>query len=151
MEFPSHFDHEKLDVYQLELKFLAWVTQFLAELCGPSATQNRELRDQLDRASLSILLNTAEGNGRRQGPQRAKFFDARGSTIECAACLDASVVKGFVVLQRIQSGKAMLVRIVAMLTKLLERFDPEQFRVRESPSDPIVPFEHEHDDEHEDD
>jgi hypothetical protein len=36
-------------------------------------------------------------------------------------------------LQRIQSGKAMLVRIVAMLTKLLERFDPEQFRVRESP------------------
>jgi hypothetical protein len=36
----------------------------------------------------------------------------------------------------------MLVRIVAMLTKLPERFDPEQFRVRESPS---VPFEHEDD------
>jgi len=34
-----------------------------------------------------------------------------------------------------------------MLTKLLERFDPEQFRVRESPSDPVLPFEHEH--EHE--
>jgi len=47
-----------------------------------------------------------------------------------------------------QSGKAMLVRIVAMLTKLLERFDPEQFRVRESSS---VQFEHEHDDEHEHD
>jgi hypothetical protein len=29
----------------------------------------------------------------------------------------------------------------------LERFDPEQFRVRENPSDLIVPFEH--DDEHE--
>ena len=42
----------------------------------------------------------------------------------------------------------MLVRTVAMLTKLLERLDPEQFRVRESPSDPILPFEHEHDDEH---
>jgi hypothetical protein len=47
------------------------------------------------------------------------------SAIECAACLDASVAKAFVVFQRIQSGKAMLVRIVAMLTKLLERFDPE--------------------------
>ena len=106
MELPSHFDHEKLDVYQLELKFLAWVTQFLADLCGPS--------------------------------------------LECAACLDASVAKGFVVLQRIEPGKAMLVRTVAMLTKLLERFDPEQFRVRESPSDPVLPFEHEHehDDEH---
>src|SRR5262249_26106707 len=98
MELPSHFDHEKLHVYQLELKFLAWVTQFLADLCAPSLAQSRELRDQLDRASLSILLNTAEGNGRRQGRQRAKFFDdARGSAIECAACLDASVAKGFVV------------------------------------------------------
>jgi hypothetical protein len=31
-----------------------------------------------------------------------------------------------------------------MLTKLLERFDPEQFRVRESP---LEPFEHEHEDD----
>jgi hypothetical protein len=44
------------------------------------------------------------------------------------------VTKGFVVLQRIEPGKAMLFRIVAMLTKLLERFDLEQFRVCESPS-----------------
>jgi four helix bundle protein len=89
------FDHEKLDVYQLELKFLTWVTQFLADISGPSQTPTRELRDQLDRASLSALLNTTEGNGRRQGRQRAKSFDdARGSAIECAACLDASVAKG---------------------------------------------------------
>ena len=142
---PSQFDHEKLDVYRLELKFPAWVTQFLADLCGASLAQSRELRDQLDRASLSMLLNTAEGNGRRQGRQRAKFFDdARGSAIECAACLDASVAKGFVVLPRIEPGKAMLVRTVTMLTKLLERVDPEQFRVRESPSDPVLPFEHAH-------
>jgi len=40
----------------------------------------------------------------------------------------------------------LLVRIVAMLTKLLERFDPEQFRVRESPLE--LP-EHQHDAEHE--
>jgi four helix bundle protein len=38
-----------------------------------------ELIDQLDRASMSVLFNTAEGNGKRQGRQRAKFFDdARG-------------------------------------------------------------------------
>jgi four helix bundle protein len=91
------------------------------------------VREQLDRASLSALLNTAEGNGRRQGRQRAKFFDdARGSAIECAACLDASVAKGFTSLDRIQAGKEMLVRIVAMLTKLLMRFDPEPYRVHES-------------------
>ena len=151
MVSPPHFDHEKLDVYQLELKFLAWVTQFLADLSGPSLTHTRELREQLDRASLSALLNTPEGNGRRQGRQRAKFFDdARGSAIECAACLDASVAKGFAFLDRIQSGKEMLVRIVAMLTKLVERFDPDQYRVRENASTQGARFEDEDDDEHED-
>ena len=151
MVSPPHFDHEKLDVYQLELKFLAWVTQFLADLSGPSLAHTGELREQLDRASLSALLNTAEGNGRRQGRQRAKFFDdARGSAIECAACLDASVAKGFAFLERIQSGKEMLVRIVAMLTKLVERFDPDQYRVRENASTQGARFEDEHDDEHED-
>jgi hypothetical protein len=40
------------------------------------------------------LLNTAEGNGKRQGKQRAKFFDdARGPAVECAACLDALAAK----------------------------------------------------------
>ena len=156
MVSPPMFDHEKLDVYQLELKFLTWVTQFLADISGPSQTPTRELRDQLDRASLSraslsALLNTAEGNGRRQGRQRAKSFDdARGSAIECAACLDASVAKGFAVLERIQTGKEMLVRIVAMLTKLVERFDPDQYRVRENASGVAQSFEDEDDDEHED-
>jgi four helix bundle protein len=68
--------------------------------------------------------NTAEGNGKRHGRQRAKFFDdARGSAIECAACLDASVAKGFVSLDRVRPGKELLVRVVAMLTRLVDRFD----------------------------
>jgi hypothetical protein len=37
------------------------------------------------------------------------------------------VAKGFASLDRIQAGKEMLVRIVAMLTKLLMRFDSEQY------------------------
>src|ERR1700745_4425576 len=118
MVSPPHFDHEKLDVYQLELKFLSWVTQFLADIPSRSLAPTRELREQLDRASLSALLNTAEGNGRRQGKQRAKFFDdARGSAFECAACLDASVAKKLSTTERIQCGKELLERIVAMLSK----------------------------------
>ena len=39
----------------------------------------------------------------------------------------------------------MLVRIVAMLTKLLMRFDPEQYRVHESGAGLATPLEHEHD------
>ena len=43
-------------------------------------------------------------------------------------------------LERIQSGKEMLVRIVAMLTKLIVRFDPDQYRVRERASGLATPF-----------
>ena len=67
------FDHEKLDVYQIELAFIAWVSPLLSETCSAAQGFYREVCDQLDRASLSFLLNTAEGNGKRQGKQRAKF------------------------------------------------------------------------------
>jgi hypothetical protein len=65
------FDHEKLDVYGLELKFVAWTIDFLEEVLQSSVPHRRELLDQLDRACISVLLNTAEGNGKRQGLQRA--------------------------------------------------------------------------------
>jgi four helix bundle protein len=121
---PPMFDHEKLDVYQLELQFIAWVTDLLEEVSKKAAGKTREVCDQLDRASLSALLNTAEGNGKRQRPVRAKFFDdARGSGTECAACLDALVAKRVATEDRILDGKRMLVRIVSMLCGLVDRFD----------------------------
>jgi four helix bundle protein len=126
------FDHEKLDVYGLQLQFVAWTADFLIEASQSPVPHRRELLDQLDRACLSILLNSAEGNGKRHGLQRAKFFDdARGSALECAACLDASVAKRIAKSDRIHSGKELLLRIVAMLTRLVERFDPGEFRVRQ--------------------
>lgn len=120
---PPRFDHEKLDAYVLELQFIAWVTPLLDEVAGKRRITN--VIDQLDRASLSVLLNTAEGNGKRQRPTRAKFFDdARGSATECAACLDALVAKNACSESRIQEGKALLVRIVSILTKLVNLFTP---------------------------
>jgi four helix bundle protein len=117
------FGHEKLDVYQIELRFLAWVTPLLQELSQVEGIKTREVSDHLERASLSVLLNTAEGNGKRQRQVRVRFFDdARGSAAECAACLDAAVAKGALVKERIQPGKELLIRIVSMLTKLLERY-----------------------------
>jgi four helix bundle protein len=120
---PPMFDHEKLDVYQLELLFIAWVTPLLEEVAAAHG-RTREACDQLDRASLSALLNTAEGNGKRQRPVRAKFFDdARGSATECAGCLDALVAKRAVTEERILDGKRILVRIVSILCALVDRFD----------------------------
>ena len=103
---------------------------------APRPGFHREVCDQLDRASLSSLLNTAEGNGKRQGKLRAKFFDdARGSAVECAACLDALAAKTLVTKARIAEGKALLLRIVGMLTKLIERFDTYRAREGEEADD----------------
>ena len=132
----THFDHEKLDVYRLELQFITWATALLAKVkLHTAGARLGEVSDQLDRASLSALLNTAEGNGKRQRQGRARFFDdARGSATECAACLDALVAKGTCVDEEIAEGKVLLVRIASMLSKLVARFDSSS-SVREEPPD----------------
>jgi hypothetical protein len=66
----TRFDHEKLDVYRLELQFVAWITEFFDDVSRCSVQRRGELFEQLDRASLSALLNTAEGNAKRQGPSK---------------------------------------------------------------------------------
>ena len=118
------FDHEKLEVYQLELHFISWVTELFDNIGEIKGRRLAEVCDQLERASLSALLNTAEGNGKRQGLVRAKFFDdARGSAMECAGCLDALVAKRARTKDQVQIGKEMLFRIVGMLSKLVQRFE----------------------------
>lgn len=64
------FDHEKLKVYQASVQFVAWVTELLKTLPKSLAVYN-----QLDRASTSVPLNIAEGNGKFTPKDRCKFFD----------------------------------------------------------------------------
>jgi four helix bundle protein len=136
------FDHEKLDVYTFELNFIAWVAPLLDEAVASTKGRTREVCDQLDRASLSTLLNTAEGNGKRQRQIRAKFFDdARGSATECAACLDALVAKKIVPANRITEGKTLLLNIVSMLSGLVNRFDNSNDILREEPAEYFVETE----------
>jgi four helix bundle protein len=52
----STFDHEKLDVYQESLQFIAWAVPLIDKL-----PRTASVRNQLDRASTSIPLNMAEG------------------------------------------------------------------------------------------
>jgi len=118
------FDHERLEVYKLQLQFIGWVTHLLEEMEQQGSRKTREVCRHLDEGSVSVLLNIAEGNGKRQRQVRAKFFDdARGSATECAACLDGLVAKHACTTERVQPGKAMLERVVSMLTKLVARFE----------------------------
>ena len=68
--------------------------------------------------------------------ERSPPVTARGSALESAACLDASVAKRMAKNDRIRRGKELLVRIVAMLTRLVERFDPDEFLARKDGSNP---------------
>ena len=118
---------------QLELEFLDWTSTLIDDITHSSRGHRSELIQQLDRASLSVLLNTAEGNAKRHGRQRAKFFDdARGSAMECAACLDASVAKHFVSSERITLGKETLARIASILTRLVNRSGVKPSSTRDS-------------------
>jgi four helix bundle protein len=109
-------DHEKLEVYQSALAFIAWLEPILSQLPKTLA-----VAEQLDRASTSIALNIAEGNGKFTGADRCRFFDiARGSALECAAGLDILVAKGRCAAQDVQPGKDRLCSIVSMLVGLIK-------------------------------
>jgi four helix bundle protein len=141
------FDHEKLDVYKAGLEFNRFVTGLLEQVKETPGY----VRDQLGRASLSIALNIAEGNGKRSTVDRKRFFEiARGSAMECAAVLDILAVLGARTEEEIMPGKALLYRIVSMLTRMTEPREAA-VRVREASAvygeDEGFDYEHEH--EHE--
>jgi four helix bundle protein len=138
-----YFDHEKLDVYQESIDFCGWVGDFLVAISAKAAA-----KDQLDRASTSIPLNIAEGNGKFSAKDRARFFEmARGSALECAACLDVLLVRKFTGEEQAVAAKERLARIVQMLVGLLRRFSGRADVLRED--EPIYSAEQEHDYEQE--
>jgi four helix bundle protein len=80
-----------------------------------------DIRDQLDRASNSIALNIAEGNGKFTPKDRCRFFDtAHGSSLECAAGLDILVARAKFTAEQVKSGKERLQRVVRMLMGLIK-------------------------------
>jgi four helix bundle protein len=116
------FDHEKLIAYQRSIQFVAWSSPLLEKLPPKLAVS-----DQLDRASTSVPLNIAEGNAKYTAPDRCRYFDtARGSALECAACLDVLVAKGKCTTEQIQSGKELLHETVSLLVGLIRSIDPDR-------------------------
>ena len=120
MKDPYPLDHERLDVYRLAVEFAAWVGELIDD--GPLKGRKLSAVKHLDDSSRSIVNNIAEGNGKRSLPDRCRFLDiSRGSALECASCLDILVARKRVSAEQAAVGKAVLVRIVSMLSKLIER------------------------------
>jgi len=107
------FDHEKLDVYRVAREFLE-LTQRFAQSRWP-----RELRDQFDRATVSILANIGEGAGKMARADKRRFYEiARGSTTETATLLDILQIRGFVTRQQHADARTLLIRVTQMLSRL---------------------------------
>ena len=123
-------NHESLTVYRRTIEFVAWSSQ----LCQSNGGVTGEIQSQFKRAFISIPLNIAEGSGKQTGKDQARFYDtARGSALECGACLDVLVAMKVVSTSEIHDGKAFLVEITAMLTALAKSVAGE--RVREEGQD----------------
>jgi four helix bundle protein len=117
------FDHEKLEVYREAIAFVAWLSAILEGAVGVG-----DVKDQLDRASTSIPLNIAEGNGKYTPKDRCRFFDiAHGSALECAAGLDLLVAKTKLTPEQIRPGKERLQKIVRMLMGLIKRNSTREY------------------------
>jgi four helix bundle protein len=110
----SYFDHEN-KVYQSAIRFITWSTNLLIHVEARAA-----VKDQLDRASTSVPLNIAEGSGKFAIRDRCRFLDfARGSALECAACLDVLIAKKLLEEKAVRAGKEQLLEIVSMLVGLI--------------------------------
>ena len=119
-----YLSHEKLTVYKRTIQFVAWAADLIEKKKITGA-----LLDQFKRAFISIALNIAEGAGKGTGKDQAKFYNiAKGSSLECGACLDVLVAMRGAESTDIERGKELLIEIVSMLTALAATTSPNRVR-----------------------
>ena len=114
------FQFEKLLVYQKSI-------DFADEVCSTTEQFSRGygfLVDQLNRASLSIAANIAEGNGRFTKADRKNFFMiARGSVQECVPLLELARRRTLIDELKHSELKSQLEEISKMLSGLISGLD----------------------------
>ncbi len=104
---------ERLDVYCVALEF----RQSLGIL--DTVRNISALRDQIYRASDSIVLNIAEGAGRTaRADKRRHYGYALGSAMECGAALALLHARGAIRDIAYLERRMMIIRVVQMLSRL---------------------------------
>ncbi|MBI4114824.1 MAG: four helix bundle protein [Candidatus Niyogibacteria bacterium] len=79
------FDFHNLDVYTKAKKLNKEILRFLKE----NKQIDSYIRDQLKRASISIVINIAEGSGKFSKADKRNFYTiARGSVYECVSLIE---------------------------------------------------------------
>ncbi len=109
----DYFQCERLDVYRVAVRFHRSLVP-LRNVRGAA-----DLRDQLMRASESVVLNIAEGAGRYSSDDKRRFYRmASGSAMECAGALELLHNRNILSEAGYQVRRDLLIRIVQMLSRL---------------------------------
>jgi four helix bundle protein len=112
---PPRLDYENLDVHRCAIEFLRLALRVASALPRGES----ELRSQLKTAAMSVPLTIAEGTGKPSPADRAHAHAiARGSAMECGAIVDVCAIAGYISAADARHGKDLLVRTVAMLSKM---------------------------------
>jgi len=110
------FDFEKLEVYKKAKNINVEISEFLK-----SINVDVFLNNQLKRASLSIILNIAEGSGRSTKRDKKNFFIiARGSVFECTSIFDLLFTKKEIEIEKYNYFYNQLEEISKMLYGLIK-------------------------------
>jgi len=112
------FMFEKLEVYQRAVDLAEKIDRLTETF---PTTGHYHVIDQLRRASLSISLNIAEGNGRWHTKERKNFFwIARGSAFECVPLVELCRRRKLMTEETCAALKAELEILSKMLTALIK-------------------------------
>jgi four helix bundle protein len=120
--FNSEAPHRRLKVWQKSLLLLR--AMYLVSKSLPPS-ERFELSTQMRRAAWSILLNIAEGSGRRTRVDYAHFLGmARGSAREVSSQLEGAVVCELVARPMAEEAVELSDEVSRMLTAMILKLDP---------------------------
>jgi len=113
------FDFQKLTVYQKSRDVASEILQLIS-----NSSFDKSLNDQLKRASLSIMLNIAEGSSRFSNRDRKNFLViSRGSAFECVAIIEFLLVNNQISEETYQLYFNKFEEISKMLYSLIKKLD----------------------------
>jgi four helix bundle protein len=111
------FDFEKLEVYKKAKDLNKEILKYLRD----NKQIDSYLRDQLKRASISIVINIAEGSGKFSKADKKNFYTiSRGSVYECASLLELLLDESYIEKEKHDYFKNNYEIISRMLYKLIE-------------------------------
>ena len=106
--------NEKFHAHEVAMEMATALRPCLEAL----ARHDRDLASQLRRAAASVVLNLAEGSGRRGMDRLHHFRIAAGSAGETESALRLAKAWGFVDGATAEGPEALLARVKAMLWRL---------------------------------